>query len=80
MNLSGLIRWRWFAMESSWMDEFSNNGFLFGEDEPTDFYCPYTNGSECALLTKGWQPQELCESIECSQLKLFKRNKKHRAA
>ena len=64
-----------------WMDEIVGSS-VFGEDPIGAFYCPYTNTSECALLTKGWQPQELCQVIECDQLRMFqpKPRRKKRAA
>lgn len=53
-------------------------------DEEDTFYCPYTNAARCALLTKGWQPQELCLTLECEQVKLVHRRpqqqKRHKAA
>ncbi|MEN6357705.1 MAG: hypothetical protein ABFD83_11550 [Armatimonadota bacterium] len=70
-------------MDSYWMNEFNtDDDMLFGaqDTDDSDFYCPYTNGPECALMTKGWQPQEICESLECEQLKLLKHNKRHKAA
>jgi flagellar motor component MotA len=70
-------------MDSYWMSEFNNEDELsFGmeDNDENDFYCPYMNGSECALIIKGWQPQEICESLECEQLKLLRRNKHHEAA
>lgn len=65
-------------MASDWFDEL-----LGGEPEVEDdplgaFYCPYTNASECALMTKGWQPQELCDVLDCEQLKLFDRRSRRR--
>ena len=52
------------------------------DDGTGEFYCPYTNGAECALLAKGWQPQELCRDLECEQMKFAKRagSKRRRAA
>jgi hypothetical protein len=47
------------------------------EEQEDSYYCPYTNDAQCALLTKGWQPQELCLALECEQVKLVH---KHRAA
>jgi hypothetical protein len=68
------------AMSSEWMDNFVDDDILFDTEETSDYYCPYTGGSECALMTKGWQPQELCEGIECNQLQLFRRGRKDQAA
>lgn len=65
-------------MASEWFDELLGGESDFGEDPLGAFYCPYTNTSECALLTKGWQPQELCEVLECEQLKLVHRQPKRR--
>lgn len=36
--------------------------------DPDTFYCPYTNGPECAMVTKGWGPQELCDALQCEKL------------
>jgi hypothetical protein len=58
-------------MDSSWMDELLDDSVELGEDPLEAFYCPYTNTSVCALLTKGWQPQELCHDLECEQLKFM---------
>ncbi|MCE5199491.1 MAG: hypothetical protein ABFD54_08825 [Armatimonadota bacterium] len=66
-------------MDSDWMDEDS----LFDDEGSNDIYCPYTNSSQCALMANGWQPQELCQSVECEQLKLFRHtgnNHRDRAA
>jgi hypothetical protein len=69
------------GMDSYWINEFNDEDILFSSDESEDaFYCPYTNGPQCALLCNGWQPQELCETLECEQLKLLKRNRKKHAA
>ncbi|MCE5321841.1 hypothetical protein LLG46_00840 [bacterium] len=70
-------------MDSYWMNELNNDDDTFlgmEDDDENEFYCPYTNGPECALMTKGWQPQEICESLECEQLKLIRRNKRNEAA
>ncbi|MCE5313838.1 MAG: hypothetical protein ABFD49_09055 [Armatimonadota bacterium] len=67
-------------MDPEWMDDLTDDDLLFGCEESADFYCPYTNGAKCALIVKGWQPQELCESIDCSQLRLFTRSHKSKAA
>lgn len=66
-------------MSYDWDDVFSDESTM-GEDLMGAFYCPYTNGAECALMTKGWQPQELCDTLECDQLKLFRRNHKRSEA
>lgn len=61
-------------MSSDWFDEFDvTNTDEEGQDD--SFYCPYTNSAECALLTKGLQPQELCLALECAQMKLVQRNR-----
>lgn len=65
-------------MGSDWMDEFSGADFALGDDSTDGFYCPYTNGAECALISRGWQPQELCDALECEQLKLFDRRHRRR--
>ncbi len=56
--------------------------FDLQDDSTGSFYCPYTNGDKCALMTKGWQPQELCKDLECDQLKFVKRahHRKRKAA
>ena len=69
-------------MGVGWMDDFLGDDSSPGEDSLGEFYCPFTDGAECALMTKGWQPQELCEALECDQLKLFQRGvrRRHEAA
>ena len=67
-------------MGSEWMDELWP-GELPDDEEiesESEFYCPYTNGGQCPVLTKGWQPQELCEALECDQLRLLGQDKKRR--
>lgn len=64
-------------MSSDWFDEFEHTGS--GETIEDSFYCPYTNSSECALLKKGLQPQELCLALECEQMKLVQRNRGSRS-
>ena len=63
-------------MDSHWMDELEGEESRFEDDSLGAFYCPYTNGAECALQSKGWQPQDLCEALECDQLKLFHLSKR----
>jgi len=66
-------------MELGWMDDLWTEGMRFGEDALEGFYCPYTNASVCALLTKGWQPQELCRAVDCEQLRYFRpKRRRHR--
>lgn len=60
-------------MSSNWLGDFDNDGVSDAQDD--SFYCPYTNAAECALLTKGLQPQELCMALECAQMKLVQRNR-----
>ena len=60
-------------MSPDWFDNFDDDG-LFSEEPEEAFYCPYTNAAECALLTKGLQPQELCLALECAQMKVVQRN------
>jgi len=62
-------------MNSDWLNDFASDPIL-GEEPLDSFYCPYTNAAKCALLTKGWQPQELCLALECDQMKLIRRNKR----
>ena len=61
-------------MASAWMDELWTDDDHLGDGGNDDFYCPYTNGTECPVITKGWQPQELCDALECNQLKLVGHN------
>ena len=63
-------------MGLEWMDDLLGESVESSEDTLGAFYCPYTNSAECALMSKGWQPQELCEGLECDQLKLVKRTKR----
>ena len=58
-------------MGSDWLDELWADDGRLDEEGADDFYCPYTNGTECPIISKGWQPQELCDAIECDQLKLI---------
>jgi hypothetical protein len=60
---------------TSWLDDVSDKSL---EENTTDFYCPYTNSEKCALLIKGWQPQELCLALECEQMQLVKHNRSMR--
>jgi len=64
-----------------WFDSVDDEEVLDGQMEEA-YYCPYTNAAECALLAKGWQPQELCLALECEQMKLINRSaaKRNRAA
>jgi hypothetical protein len=66
-------------LSEDWLNELFGSG-EFQDDTLGAFYCPYTNGAECALMTKGWQPQELCRDVECEQLKFFKPHHKKRKA
>jgi hypothetical protein len=56
---------------SSYLEDFFSDDSLLAEEPGDTVYCPYTNSAECALLVKGWQPQELCLSLDCEQLKFF---------
>ena len=58
-------------MSSDWMDELMSDSPRDSNDSDGTFYCPYTNAAECALLTMGWQPQELCRDLDCDQLRFF---------
>ena len=60
-------------MGSRWDDEIWDEDLEQDGDSIGEFYCPYTNTSVCALLTKGWQPQELCRDLECDQLGFIER-------
>jgi hypothetical protein len=65
-------------MTSKWFDDSLGDGFLFGDEELESFYCPYTNGSKCAVLERGWQVQELCQALECEQIKFAQHHKRRR--
>jgi len=65
-------------MGSEWLDDLIGEDAISNEDPLGAFYCPYTNTSECALLIKGWQPQELCEALECEQVKLVRQRPRRR--
>ncbi len=65
-------------MDYDWLNGLSDDDLGCDEDNNEGFYCPYTNGSDCALFTKGLQPQELCEALECEQMKLFLKVNPHR--
>ena len=65
-------------MDSDWTDGILNNDALLGEDSSEGFYCPYTNGPDCPLFTRGWQPQELCVALDCEQYKLFQKREQKR--
>ena len=64
-------------MTVEWFDEELGERFLLEDDDNT-LYCPYTNGSTCAVAANGWQVQELCEALECEQLRLLPRAKRRR--
>jgi len=68
-------------VSEDWLSELLESS-VAKDDGTGAFYCPYTNGPQCALLTKGWQPQELCRDLECEQMKFAKRSghKRRRAA
>lgn len=66
-------------MSSDWLDDLlGEDTDTYGEDPLGAFYCPYTNADRCALIEKGWQPQELCAALECAQLKYFQRRPRKR--
>lgn len=61
------------------MDDLLGQGLdIHQEDSLNSFYCPYTNCARCALMEKGWQPQELCVALECEQLRYFRRRPRRR--
>jgi len=64
-------------MSSSWMDEISEGDALFPDENYGGFYCPYTNASKCALGSNSSQSQELCEVLQCEQLKFHLRRTGH---
>jgi len=61
---------------SSWLDDIDDDSLEQSTDDP--FYCPYTNTAKCALLVKGWQPQELCLALECEQMQMIKHTRNTR--
>ncbi len=63
-------------MSSSWFDDLGDH--LPEENTEQEFYCPYTNSGKCALLTKGWQPQELCLALECEQMEQIRHSRNMR--
>lgn len=66
-------------MSPEWLDDIVGQDFNMYQDDPfNSFYCPYTNCDRCALIEKGWQPQELCAALECEQLKYFQRRPRRR--
>jgi hypothetical protein len=67
-------------MSSDWMDEFTNGDWSLNEGNLEDFYCPYTNKAECALNTTRMKPQELCQAIECDQLKFYQARRRQKKA
>ena len=67
-------------MDLGWMNELWVENVEHAEDPLGSFYCPYTNASVCALLAKGWQPQELCRDLACDQLKFIRPRRQKRAA
>ena len=56
-------------MALEWFDSVDDEDVI-DEEQQDSYYCPYTNAAQCALLAKGWQPQELCLALECEQAKL----------
>lgn len=60
-------------MSHEWADDCLNSDSMFCDETSEAFYCPYTNAAQCALVAKGWQPQEICQALECEQMKLFVR-------
>ena len=70
-------------MSSEWFDYIEDDSTSDTEQDDS-FYCPYTNTAQCALIAKGWQPQELCTALECRQVNLIQRNRntsrRHKAA
>jgi len=63
-------------VSSSWLDDISDDSLEESTSEA--FYCPYTNSAKCALLTKGWQPQELCLALECERMQIVRHNRNMR--
>lgn len=63
-------------VSSGWLDDINED--LLEKNTSDAFYCPYTNSAKCALLAKGWQPQELCQALECEQMQLVRHNRNKR--
>ncbi len=63
-------------MATKWFDDSLDDGFIMGDEEADSFYCPYTNGSKCAVAQNGWDVQELCAALECEQLKFVQQHKR----
>lgn len=63
-------------MSSNWLDDIDDASLEKSTEDA--FYCPYTNTAKCALLVKGWQPQELCLALECEQMQVVKHNRSER--
>lgn len=55
-------------MSLEWFDSIDDDE-LFDEYQTGSFYCPYSNTSQCILVTKHLQPQDLCLALECDQVK-----------
>lgn len=69
-------------MTIEWFDD-GMSGNLPLEDDDETVYCPYTNGNTCAVVANGWEVQELCEALECAQLRFLpkaRRRRHHKAA
>lgn len=60
-------------VSNNWLDDILGQDAETRDDSAPDLYCPYTNGAVCALLLKGWEPQELCKAMECSQMRVLRR-------
>lgn len=61
-------------MSLEWFDSIDDTDDALNGYQTDSFYCPYSNTSQCTLVTKGLQPQELCLALDCEQVKLVQRN------
>ena len=65
-------------MGLDWLSSYGGDDLPLDNELVDSFYCPYTNKAECALMTKGWQPRELCHAVECDQMRHFRATHKSR--
>lgn len=67
-------------MDISWKDDNSSGGAQATGLILDGGRCPLTNKEKCEVLSNGWQPQELCHALQCSQLKFLEPQNKTEAA
>lgn len=63
-------------MSSGWLDNTWDDERETNDGLAEGFYCPFTNGAVCPVISKGWQPQELCSVLECEQLQFIQHKPK----